>query len=413
VSRIFVLPLTSACELCRWEYVQRHNVQLPDEYDQIHRDIEPFWGIRPADLGTLQAEHEAEMGTYTLGNGWGFGPIKVVNTSLTPDAVGVADQRSDDQLDILEPVKQWIPPFRATFTVSTPKSLYPYEHLMPYSATMLLFCLLGMTYGRKRSMQQQFENVSLISLSFAPFTYSMSDIDINRRWDDRHLGWGSACSTNAPLRQNVNFSKPPSIPALHALRPKTLIHNHLAAMDPCLHPTHTHLMGQFTNYGKGPPPRQRLHPSFTMSSTRIHSDILVVAPEMWTDNVGDDPAWEDKKHETLLWRGTTTGTRMEESMPYWRLSQRLRMVNMTNQQMGTYDVLSSLGYDRPVGEPLTVEAATLNEDLMDIGFSGKPKQCSPGVCATIAGDYKFRETQTRGEANIHKYILDVSSCPLN
>ena len=105
----------------RWDYVQRHGVQLPDEYDQIHRDIEPFWGIRPADLRKLQAEHEAEMGTYTIGNGQGFGPIEVVNTTLTPDAVDVADMRSNDQLGILDPVKQWIPPFRATFTVSIPK----------------------------------------------------------------------------------------------------------------------------------------------------------------------------------------------------------------------------------------------------------------------------------------------------
>jgi hypothetical protein len=107
----------------RWDYVQQHGVQLPDEYDQIYRDIAPFWGIRPADVWKLQAEYEAEieLGTYTIGNGEGFGPIEVVNTSLTPDGNNVAEQRSNDQLAILGPVKQWIPPFRATFTVSIPK----------------------------------------------------------------------------------------------------------------------------------------------------------------------------------------------------------------------------------------------------------------------------------------------------
>ena len=172
-------------------------------------------------------------------------------------------------------------------------------------------------------------------------------------------------------------------------------------------------MGQFTNYGKGPPPRQRIHPSFTMSSTRMHSDILVVAPEMWTENPGNDPAWEDKKHETLLWRGTTTGTRMEEDMPYWRLSQRLRMVEMTNQRTGTYDVLMSTDYNYPVGEPLTVEVAALNEDLMDVGLSGQPIQCSPEVCKIIDREYKFREAQSWGEANDYKYLLDVSTYPSN
>jgi hypothetical protein len=146
-----------------------------------------------------------------------------------------------------------------------------------------------------------------------------------------------------------------------------------------------------------------------MSSTQIHSDILAVAPEMWKENIGNDPAWEDKKRDTLLWRGTTTGTRMNEDMPYWRYSQRLRMVEMTNQQSGTYDVLMSTDYDRPVGEPLTVEAAALNENLMDIGFSKKPGQCSPRVCAIIAKEYKYREVQSLSEANEYKYILDVST----
>ena len=146
-----------------------------------------------------------------------------------------------------------------------------------------------------------------------------------------------------------------------------------------------------------------------MSSTQIHSDILVVAPEMWVESIDHDPVWDDKKHETLVWRGTTTGTRMEEEMPYWRLSQRLRVVEMTNQQTGTYDVLASTDYNHPVGEPLSVEVAALNEKLMDVGFAGQPGQCSPGVCAVIARDYKFREGQTWGEANDYKYILDVST----
>lgn len=129
MSRLFISTYRRVLTyvILRWDYVHRHKVQLPDEYDQIHHDIEPFWGIRPADLQRLQAEHEAQAGTYTLGNGQGFGPIEVVNTSLTPDEARIAETRSNDQLGIIDPVKQWIPPFRATFTVSIPKCLYPYE----------------------------------------------------------------------------------------------------------------------------------------------------------------------------------------------------------------------------------------------------------------------------------------------
>lgn len=144
-----------------------------------------------------------------------------------------------------------------------------------------------------------------------------------------------------------------------------------------------------------------------MSTTPLHSDILAVAPEMWTDSVGEDPLWEDKSQEELLWRGTTTGTRMEEKMP-WKLSQRLRLVAQTNQQQGTYGVLRSFDEQSPIGDELKVNAKELNERLMNIGFSGEPAQCTPEVCEEIAKEYAFRERQTWEEANQWKYILDVS-----
>ena len=53
--------------LFRWQYVIEHNVQLPDEYDQIHHDLEPFWGVAPADLLKTQEELEKKKDSYTLG----------------------------------------------------------------------------------------------------------------------------------------------------------------------------------------------------------------------------------------------------------------------------------------------------------------------------------------------------------
>ncbi|KIM52545.1 hypothetical protein SCLCIDRAFT_60830, partial [Scleroderma citrinum Foug A] len=33
-----------------WDYIVEHNVQLPDEYDEIYYDLEPFWGVDPEDM---------------------------------------------------------------------------------------------------------------------------------------------------------------------------------------------------------------------------------------------------------------------------------------------------------------------------------------------------------------------------
>ena len=51
-------------------------MRLPDEYDQIFEDLEPFYGIHPADLAAAQRENEAASYGFTLGREEG-GPLVV------------------------------------------------------------------------------------------------------------------------------------------------------------------------------------------------------------------------------------------------------------------------------------------------------------------------------------------------
>ena len=50
----------------RWAYVVRHDIHLPDEYDEIYEDIEPFWGIDPRELANTQSMLETEPGLVTV-----------------------------------------------------------------------------------------------------------------------------------------------------------------------------------------------------------------------------------------------------------------------------------------------------------------------------------------------------------
>lgn len=47
-------------------------------------------------------------------------------------------------------------------------------------------------------------------------------------------------------------------------------------MDPCLHPTLTHLVGFLSGHGKGPGPSKELFPVMAMCKTKLHSDVLAV-----------------------------------------------------------------------------------------------------------------------------------------
>lgn len=115
----YVHPISSVAltERCRWTYVQQHDVELPDEYDQIYEDLEPFWGMDPRDLQRIQFEWEAHFDTYTIGK-TKDGPMKLVNSSLAAVQPGTFDLRDGAYMiiDLLKDVEDKIPPFRAIFS---------------------------------------------------------------------------------------------------------------------------------------------------------------------------------------------------------------------------------------------------------------------------------------------------------
>lgn len=58
--------------------------------------------------------------------------------------------------------------------------------------------------------------------------------------------------------------------------------------------------------------------------TSLHTDLLVPPVDQYDYALGVDPAWEDKKHNKLVWRGSTTGANLNiEHFRKW--SQRPRL----------------------------------------------------------------------------------------
>ncbi|KAG8885901.1 Glycosyltransferase Family 90 domain containing protein [Tulasnella sp. 331] len=257
-----------------WNYVQIHEVQLPDEYDQIFHDIEPFWGMDPAHVIEQQQiwEHDDRVGSYTIAVE--DGQVYLANDTMKEGEAKIGSTRANGQVDILREVAPWLPDLRAT------------------------------------------------------------------------------------------------------------------------------------QYGIGPVPSKSMVPAFAISTTHLHADILTVAPEMWTENVGIDPVWSKKKHNTLLWRGRNTG--VDFNGDGWNISQRIRLVEAMNQREGYLEVLQSTLHPRDiVGPALNVSRADLNDVLMDVGFAGKAIQCPPEMCKLVEEQYVYKEKTSIQDANEWKYILDV------
>lgn len=98
----------------RWNYVQENDVKLPDEYDSIYEDLEPFWGIRPRDLLQIQAAQENIPDAYIIAKELN-GSIEisnVVRSHINPMPMEALISGYQGLFELLKPVEHMLPSFR-------------------------------------------------------------------------------------------------------------------------------------------------------------------------------------------------------------------------------------------------------------------------------------------------------------
>ncbi|KAK7052187.1 beta-1,2-xylosyltransferase 1 [Favolaschia claudopus] len=359
-----------------WFYVQRHSVQLPDEYDQIHADLEPFWGINPQDLLAIRAELEAKVDSYTIGKIGDSGQVKVVNTSFAPGKYEQLIKGSVQIIDLLSDVEEFLPSFRAVFS--------PHD-------------------GPNRASLSDFFVEDAARKAAAGGNYV-------RRKDFPKIipkGWLSACAPGSPGRNDsMNLDGDPP------LKPggKTFIHDHNLAMDPCVHPRHFWQHGHFLSYGKGPTPEREMVPEFSYCSSHVHHNIRIPTPYGWVEDIlprSHDPEWDDKVDERALWRGSNTGIG-QSTRTRWRNSHRTTLMRVANELKGAISILSPYKSDKErIGEPIEVRKSRLNPGIMDVAFAGDPLMCDPETCKLLQKMFPWRRRQSVQEAGDYKYVIDV------
>jgi len=220
-------------------------------------------------------------------------------------------------------------------------------------------------------------------------------------------GWTKACSPKSlARRKTINLDSPPPRP-----KKKTFIYDHVKTMDPCDHPDHFYHHGQFLSHEMGPWPQHVMVPEFSYCSTLLHHNIRFPVPYGWIEDIfprTDDPEWEERLDERLLWRGSNTGM-FHNSKSRWRDSHRDFLVSFTNDFWGTLEVLPpNKTKTEKIGELKEFKKANINAALMDVAFSGKPIACSQSTCPLLGQLYPWRPMMSIGEAGDYKYVLDVS-----
>lgn len=229
------------------------------------------------------------------------------------------------------------------------------------------------------------------------------DYDAGTELDNEHLGWASACAPTRPLRSYDRHNR--TLSPAH-----TFISSHALSMDPCQTPSLVSTQGFLLGHGRGPGPSSEIYPALSLCKTGLHADVLAPVHEGWTEDIGPDPAWEQKT-DRVLWRGSTTGVyaqsgagAMEEGA--WARSQRMTLVDLTQRTEGSHAVLTPTPPGAPVGAPQEREYAELNS-VLDVGFTDPPVQCDPPLCERLEREYAFKARVGRPEHNLAKYLLDV------
>ncbi|XP_006456003.1 hypothetical protein AGABI2DRAFT_77669 [Agaricus bisporus var. bisporus H97] len=347
-----------------WEYVQEYNVQLPDEYDQIWHDIEPFWGFDPVELRRLQLEQEAKPDSITIGKGENT-PITILNETLRSSHLR---RVLKDILPLLKPIEEHIPPFRAVISPhDNPSRLFDYDL-------------------KQAALRAAKSNKYLTEKDLPPTSFR---------------GWMTACPESQHERT----------PSGKGIMNKTFIHDHRQTMDPCTHPKLLGTHGQFLRYGNLPPPPGKVMvPRFSFCASTLHYDIRMPSLLSWMEEIHPaefNPEWDNRTDHRLVWRGTNTGMR-NTAETKWRETQRPRTVDFANDMEGEVNVLfPPAGRDDPVGEGRNVSKSKINPAVFDIAFAGEPLQCEKDYCGEIAKMYDWRKYQNTRGASVYKYVLDV------
>jgi hypothetical protein len=229
-------------------------------------------------------------------------------------------------------------------------------------------------------------------------------------------GWIHACPLNSVARN------PPASLFPRTAKPKTFIHDHFLAMDPCAHPSHLLQHGEFLSHGPGPSAYPFPVPQFSYCSSPLHADIRVPIMLSWVEDVdGGEDVWIEKEEERLLWRGLNTGIHHGKEKP-WKDAQRDRLMDLvssppssnsrpqkrTTSHPKTIDVLLTDPSSFDGFETQSLKKSILNPAMMDIAFAGQPGQCEPEVCKEVEERWEWRRRMGVKEAGRYKYVLDVS-----
>ncbi|KAL5612633.1 uncharacterized protein BROUX77_002789 [Berkeleyomyces rouxiae] len=367
--------------------------QLIDEFDTIHHNLRPFWGLKPATLRARTRE--------ALGHGNDLLAISIRNGEVSYSR-GSREWQVNATVAMISKFIQYLPDMDLAFNVNDePKIYLPHDDLTR---------LLNSADARmaKASQATSLEG----TFSARPEDMGAGKSLLNQkttRFNDisRQQSWGLSrmtCDPASPARSLEEDAQDDSSEACYT--DMCFVSNMTAFTDVCRSPSLA------TSYGFFVCPNSLtvshdLIPIFSQSKFSTSADILYPSPWYWADKVkyneSADRSWEEKEDD-LYWRGSTTGGYSHRGA--WRRQHRQKIVEGLTVVSSDVKILANNG---TAEEPAWVEETAVPALLAgaaNVSFS-HVGQCEEGDCAAQKDFFKIEEYESSGSAWAHRFLLDM------
>ncbi|ODN95887.1 hypothetical protein L198_04506 [Cryptococcus wingfieldii CBS 7118] len=359
-----------------WQYCKRNKVKIVDDYDQINRDIEPYFALSPEmfrkrvdDL--TKTEHTSHI---TLSP----------TTASSLYGERAHSSRARWLFELLEPIAQYLPG----------------EVTLSLSDHDLGSWLLG-DDQKQAALEAIEEGRYLTEEEIKGFEKKDGRVSVK--------GTVSACPPGSPGWQR-GVAKREGREIERPNKETSFIHDPLLTYDFCyntdLLDDHGALSWDFVR-------DTTLRPIFQLSKNARNPEFLTTpleAYENFTDPIAQKKysPWEEKTINKLFWRGSSTGDSYSKRPDghTWRQSHRPRLALMTQETEGVKDVWVQKG---KIWEKESWSVAKLNEAYMDVGLTGQAHQCKKedGTCDEMNQVIEFKARVLPEDSAKYKFQYDI------
>lgn len=306
-----------------YRYATERNSTMIDDFDSIHRDLEPFYSLEPKVIRDRTWEMSANQWNDVAG-------VSIRNGQVTvaPNIVPTHKWMPDGLADMIGKFAQWLPDMDLAFNLNDEcRVSVPYEDIE------------GM---RGRSLGHRDEPQNSFSSDRASQWKAISEDQIPNSplqeisWQQTFHRYGNVgCPPNSPARTTRHWDS--SSFCTQCAYPHSLgafLSNWTLAADICHQPDLADLHGLYLSPAsfKG---THQLYPLFSQSKAHGFNDILY--PSAWNylekakyapSNERPDMAFAEKD-DTIFWRGATSEG-VSQGRGQWRAMTRQRFIHLAN-----------------------------------------------------------------------------------